>query len=282
MPVYKFSMLFNFTSAISTPTAPLHRTAGWSESWYFTDTSVAGVLGYFTGSDGRSVRPGLVPKRATLLPLGTAITGYRIQQVSPPGPSQSGAFNYPGIQGNLADVPANALLCKSPGVGVNNIRRFFLRGIPDAFIVEGEFNPSYAYSVDLTGFFLNLFGIQFRGRDLSQPTFRIVSIVTTGGITTVTTETPPTFVSGAMVRILRSLDTGRNLRGGRFQCSGSSIGNTFQIANWGFGNTTGGSARLDAIVYPTVDSVNSNFQRILVRRVGRPFGGYRGRRSKRR
>src|SRR5262249_23725523 len=104
-----------------------------------------------------------------------------------------------------------------------------------------------------------------------------------GSPTVITVEGTHTIGVNAMVRVMRSLDSSRNLRGGRFHVSAVS-GNTISIdaPSWTFGSTTGGTVRVDAVVYPNVDSANTAAGRIVTRRVGRPFFGYRGRRSKRR
>lgn len=284
MAIYKLTTLFQFTSAVSAPTSPLHRTAGWSESWYANATSIQAVIAAATGAaaagSGSWGFSGMWAQRAALLPIGTSIVGYRIQQVSPVGPSQAGALTWAGGSGYTADLPTSALLMRSPGIGANNIRRFMLRGIPDNQITEGEFQPSADYRTGVNLFIGSLSGWLFRARDLSQPSIRIVSI-SAGGV--VQTETPITYAVNNMVRILRTVDAGHNLRGGRFQVSVIGPGtNTFTLNNWNYGATTGGSVRLDGVVYPTVDSANTNWSRVTTRRVGRPFNAWRGRRSKRR
>jgi hypothetical protein len=215
--------------------------------------------------------------------VGTSIIGYRVQQVSPTGPSQAGSINYPGVVGQLADLPMTALLCKSPSLSTGNIRRFTLRGVPDVQVVEGEAQFSAGFQAALIQYFNCMAGWFFRGRDLSQTAVKIVSIAVVAGVATVTTETNITFAVNDMVRILRTLDSGKNLRGGRFQVASVGPGsNVFTISNWTFGNTTGGSARKDAVVFAPVDFLNTSFGRVVSRRVGRPFVGYRGRRAKRR
>ncbi len=280
MAVYKLTTLFNYLSGASTPNLPTHRTGSFSESWYVTADSAQSVINLAANGPVAGV-VGLWPGRAALLGLGSALIGYRLQSVSPFGPSQSGSINFPGQAGNLADVPQMALLLKTPGVGVNNIRRTRLKGVPDAQVIEGEFQPTAAYSVALSNYLIGLASWAFRARDLSQPTIKIAAI-TVGTVTTVTCETAITLQVLDFVRIMRSKDSSGFLRGGRFQVLTIGPGsNQFTIASWPYGGTVGGSVRKDGIVYPQVSAANSAVSRVVVAKVGRPFGGYRGRRSKR-
>jgi hypothetical protein len=283
MATFKLTTLFQYSSAVSTPNSPLHRTGGFSESWYIDAANSGQVVTGAQLMPGQFGITGLWPARAQLLPVGTSIIGYRVQQVSPPGPSQAGAILYPGTAGIQADVPQMALLCRAQGQGVNNIRRFTLRAVPDSQVVEGEAAFAAPFLRDLQTFFQSLNGWKFRGRDLSQPSFRIVSITPlVGGGATVQCEQLPTVVVNDMVRILRTVDATKNSRGARVQITAVGPGNSVTINAWAFGACTLGSIRKDAVVFPLVDINNTGFGRVVVRRIGRPFVGFRGRRSKRR
>jgi len=277
--VYKMTTIFQYASAVSTPNGVIHRSGGWSESWYYNAASIQAVIAFFNGTGAPANQPSFWATRAVLLPSGSGIVGYRVQQVNPPGPAQSGALFMPGVAGQLADIPQMCLLCKSPGLGVGNIRRWYLRAVPDVQVVEGEYQPGGSFGAGVPLLFQSLNGLSFAARDLSQTSFPIVSIDATGVITT---QAPVTFAVNDMVRVLRTLDSGRNLRGGKFQVTSVGPGNVCQIKNWTYGATTGGKVRKDALVYPNVDAPNTAFSRIITRRIGRPSVGYRGRRSKRR
>lgn len=278
----KMTMLFQQSSAPSSPGAPVHRIGGWTESWYTNQSTISAAINLAT----QSAAPlglqtvGIVPARAQLLGLGAAIVGLRFQSVVPAGPSQSVAVNYPGNASHPNDAPQLALLCKAPGLNVNNVRRFTLRGLPDANTIEGEFSNDPVFSPALTAFFASLVNWQFRGRDLSQLANKILSISALG---VVTFEVGVTYNVLDFVRILKSKDSSGNLRGGRFQVGSIGPGpNVITLNNWGFGATTGGTGRKDVVVFPAVDAANTNFSRVVTRRVGRPFTQYRGRRSRRR
>jgi hypothetical protein len=166
-------------------------------------------------------------------------------------------------------------------LGVRNIRRVALRGIPDINVVEGEYQPQGTFPANLNSFIQALAAWQFRGRDLSQAAQPVLTIGATGLVTAVS---PLAFIQLQMVRVLKAKDSSGNLRGGRFQVA--TVGpnaNQITLLNWPFGACTGGNVRLDtANIYASVDAANTTSGRIVVKKVGRPFTQYRGRRGRRR
>jgi hypothetical protein len=272
----KVTILIQQATAISTPNSPIHRIGGWSESWYYPGTDVNAAISFFNLMPA----PTWCLDRAALLPYGASIVGQRFQLVAPSvGPAQSTAAQFPG-NGGEGDQPSAALLLKFPSVGSPNIRRVILRGLPDIDVTEGEYTPSSYFQSALQVWIQACGTLLMRGRDLTQPTTRIITVTSAG---VVTTETPTTFAAGQMVRVLKSRDTGGNLRGGRFQVVQTGpLVNQFTLLNWPYSGTTGGTVRLDAIVYPQVSTNGVTVSRVITRRVGRPFVQYRGRRSRRR
>lgn len=289
MPIFKATMLFQQVTAASSPNAPVRRLAGWSESWYgnFADQPtclgflvIGGVQGGPAVNNPVGARI-LTQDRGALLNIGQSIVGVRVQQVSPPGPTIAFPVNVAGGT-TQEDIPQMAMLCSAKGLGVNNTKRFTVRGMTDSIVVEGEFNQGNISITEFQNFFKSLGNWAFRGRDLSQTTFKIVNIIQAANVL-VTTELPYAPAVGSFVRILKSKDTSGNLRGGRFQVlTLGPLANQFTIGLWNFGSTTGGSVRTDATIYPAVDPANCFVLRIVTRRVGRPFVQYRGRRSRRR
>jgi hypothetical protein len=280
MAIIKLTTLFQYASNVGLPNAPIHRTGGFSESWYYTGASANDAVTF--AQNGANGIPGLWPARAALLPTGSSIVGYRSQVLSPAvGPTQSGAINFPGPSTYVADQPQAALLLKVPGVGVSNIRRIKLKAIPDAQITQGEFSPTADYLATLNAFIASLVTWQFQGRDLAQPATRIVSI-TGPEPYSVLFEANVAFAVNDFVRINRALDSSKNLRGGRFMVTAVAGGNSISIRGWPYGNCTLGKGRKDLTIYPTVNVGQTNYQRIVTAKVGRPFLAYHGRRSKRR
>lgn len=254
---------------LTTP-APITRVGGWSESWYLDAETVS--------PDDRFRRVNLA--RAALLPIGCSIIGQRYQMVEPVGSSQTGSFVYPGTAGTLADVPQMALFCRVHAVNAINIRPAVLRGIPDARAVRGEYNPSDAYTKAISLYFgeLATWGFKFRGRDLSAPQLPLIHILADGSVQT---EVAHTYVVGDMVQVLRAVGADGRKRGGRFQVT--AVLNSFHFSiNWNqLFDSTGGRVRKD-LGYSYYDIVTPvDIRGVTVKRVGRPFFQYRGRRSNR-
>lgn len=302
MAVWKFTMLFSQTSNLSQAGAVLHRVGGWSESWYITAaniqavlTTAGGVIPPQTGGEGGAGGGGggvpgflgpanlpLFPARAALLPSSAGIVGLRIQQVDTPGPSQSFPANFPGSSGLKGDAPQQALLLRAVGLGPNPaVRRFTIRGIPDDMLIEGEFNPSAAYLASLNTYISSLASWAFRSKVAILLPVKLINITNAG---VGNTEIPQAITqANMMIRVRKTKDSGGNLRSGRFQVTAVGPGNLFTLFNWPYGATTGGQILADSNVsYPLVDVANSSWVRSTQRKVGRPSGQYRGRRSRRR
>lgn len=280
--IIKGTQIFTHTSRVSDPASPIHRIGGWTESYYWEGATIEQFRNEFLGGPNPAggVWLGLSLLRARLLPTGANIVGQRYQQVNPVGPSQSLGRLFAGSAGILNDVPQMTLLCDAPGVGVKNVRRLFLRGMPDVRVTEGEFDAPAGYISALQDFFDFLAKFSFRARDLNQPQIPVVSI-TSGGVVTSSAAVP--FLQNSFVQIGRAKTaTGGNVTG-VFQVDSVGPGfGVFQLKNWTLGSTTGGYARGYAIIYPKFDAPSVHFNRIVVKKIGRPFTQYRGRRSKRR
>lgn len=277
----KFSLLFQLATATSDPTRPVHRIGGWSENMYWYNVDNVAMLKQIRGDPDRPFLgvPGLAPARAGLLPVAASIVGVRYNVVKPAiGPSQSAALAFPGATLLAADIPQMALLATVNAVAASNVRRLILRAIPDARVTEGEFLPTLTYSTALLQYAAAIGAFAFRGRDLSQATFPFLGVDAAGAFETLQ---PHTWNVGDMVRVLRVMDSGDDLKGGIFKVA--TIGPTSSkgtFTAWNLGLTTGGSGRKDGVVYPTFDGSTFQVSRIIVKKVGRPFVGYRGRRSK--
>jgi hypothetical protein len=276
----KLTMLFTAASNVSNPTATPRRIGGWSESWYQpgNDIPAAIALAQKGTAGGVANRVGIFAARAALLGLGASLVGFRVQTVDPVGPSQSGILNFPGEASVKQDIPQMALLFKI-GSDRANFRRLIIRGIPDMYVVEGEFVNSGTNPLQITQFLSSLNDWYFRGRDLSQVAPRILTIAADG---TVQTETPHASQPLDMVRVLRTKNSNDDLVGGRFQVNTIGPGsNTLKLTGWTGGTTTGGTIRKDAIVYPRCVITLNEDKRIVTRRVGRAPNQYRGRQSNR-
>lgn len=274
MAIWKYTMIFNSSTNVTGGSIG-QRTGGWSESFY-KNAAPSDVVANETWRD---VFLRQCQRRAALLPTGFSVGGQRYQQVDPAGGSATGGVVYPGTAGIQADVPQMALFLRLSAQGVPNIKPLTLRGLPDARVVEGEYFPASNFSAALNTYVTNLSLWQFKGRDLQQTP---LSIFTIDNLGVVTTDEAHSFVENDFVRVLRTIDENGRRQGGRFRVIAPVTSHTFKITPWDFGDCHGGKVRADVTIYPLIASQSANVLRVIVRKVGRPFGGYRGRASTRR
>jgi len=272
---FRYTMLLQMTTDPADRAAASPHTGGWSESHWRNDLVPP------TGS----VFTDLLSKRALLLPKQSSIVGYRIstytiaQAKLLPGPVSTGRVLLPGSNLQQADVPQMAL---EMGASTNaaNSSRFSLRGTPDNQVQFGEYQPDSFYKTKVTNFSNSLVdgGWALLGRDLTQGSYRVFSII--AGLLTV----DPALVAFAdlsYIRLRKVKDTSGNPVIGSFAVSAVVAAGKYQLA--GFDPTIvvgfSGTARRDLLNIFTY--VNVAPSRITVRKIGRPFEQYRGRRSKR-
>lgn len=274
MMIQRITYLFQLVTTAANLGLARPHIAGWSETIWDNNTS-----------DITSFIEALARARARCLPNGATIIGYRRQifdlqpnRIIPAG-SATFAMNLPGTAGNQADIPQMGLSCTVRTSASINTRRFVLRGIPDAQVVTGEFDPSATYLHSLNQYLseLRAGSWDFVCRDLNLPSYRVVGII--AGVITV--SGPHAIPVGAFVRLLRVRDQEGSSVTGVYRVTSVTDPNTLVVANWG-GQIVGvsGAIRQDQFaIYPITGFA---IGRITTRRVGRPFEQYRGRRSRRR
>lgn len=272
MAAFKFSFIFNYRSGTTTTPGGQSRQGGWTESLYWSSYD-ASVL--------RSLRQ-LAVARAGLLPFSAGIVGMRVQQVDPSGPVTSVPMLYPGgsiLETNDSDIPQMALLLTARSDTVSNTRRFRLAAIPDAMVKFGEYSPSPFFRGAMSFYLQSLSGWRFRGLDLTQPKKPLVSVADDG---TYTTSQDFAVAVGERVKVYSVVDHEGFKRDGNFLVTTATTLRTGKLGGWTFGATTLGSIRKIVPIYPIIRADETSIQRTVVRKIGRPFGGYRGRASKRR
>lgn len=270
MAVYKCSMLMNFASNFNGG-ANLTRTGGFSEQFYDIGDDFGTIRASFEA---------LCKKRAVLLPTGTAIIGQRYQTVSPVGPSRLYSKNFPGPAGTPSDIPQMALYCKAVALNSRNVRQLKIKAIPDDQVKYGEYQPDSAFKGQVTSYlkYISTNTWFFRGLDLDQLSYPVMTAVVAGNDATVEVETPTPYVVGDFVKILRTTNSSGRQVGGRFRISAISGSRILTLQNWTLGATTGGTIRKDLVIYPEIGDIT--VVEITVCKIGRPSRGYRGRRSK--
>lgn len=269
MALYRYSFLFRYVSGPGTITVG-QRTAGWSESVYSNLATAAEI----------NFARRLAQKRAAILPTTVALYGIRLQQVDPVAGAQTIPVNYTGPTGANydKDIPQVSLKFRFQLSGIRNLKPYTLVALPDKQVVEGELQPTPDWFLGLANWLAEINGWFGRGRDLSATTYRIKSI-DTAGVVTMTDPIPIGPLS--TVTILRTVDAFGAQKGGNFSINAFTSGISFTLRAWPYGLTTGGTMRIYSVVSAPIINAGQAIPTIVVRKVGRPSGGYRGRRSKR-
>jgi hypothetical protein len=270
---YKYTMIFKYISGSGDP-GDLSLAGGWSESVYFDTFSDLKVTNFRT----------LALARALLLPLRSLIIGLRIQQVDPSRAAQTFAVNYPGsglVTTSASDIPQMALLLRVRGQAVTNTRSMRLAAMPDPQIRFGEYKPTPGFRAVMLAYLALLSQWQFRGVDLTKPQIPLLSVDTNGVYTAAADFTPAPV--GTVVRVtgIRDID-GNVVRGGLFRVQVATSLRVGTLRAWTAGNTTLGNISLAPLIYPIIQANEGSIARVVVRKIGRPSVGYRGRRSKKR
>lgn len=246
-----------------------HRIAGWSESIYAMAFSPLYVTDFY---DWCRVR-------AQLLCAGAAIVGQRFQQVDPVGGSSTSNRRFPGQLSLVQDVPQMALFWRQPGLNAPNSKPITLRGIPDDLVKEGEYKPFFLIPTFLQQYCTENARWQFRGRDLTQTNIPLISVDANG---LAETSIAHPYAANDRVRVLRTMNVNGKRQGGVFTVIAPITTFSLTFRAWNLGATLWGKLRKEATIYPYPTALFEATPRVIVRKVGRPFGGYRGRASTRR
>jgi len=272
MPITKVTNLFKM-STIGTGEQATGRSGGWSEGWYFNG-DISGAITKNTAGGG------LAQTRARLLCATASIIGQRYQLVSPlpVGPSVSRGKEFPGDPNFPTDIPQMALLSTMTGVGVANVKHHIMRGLPDIMVLFGEFIPTQSYKSKLFDYFQALAGFSFKGLDLSVAKVAIISFNEVTGLVTTAAAHGFAVDEEAGFTGLKELPNDPASQQTR-QVIEVPSSTTFKVLPRPLGRTfVIGFVRRKVSVYPAVDPTNSDWERVITRKVGRPFDQFRGRR----
>jgi len=269
--------LTNIMQVTTTPTdlaRARQHTGGWSESfWTSLNPSAYNPLWLIQQN-----------KRANLLPGSAAIVGFRTQIYTIsgnkllPGGASSGRQGLPGQPSLGTDLPQVALMFNCASVTSPNNTRMILRGMPDTIMSGGEYQPTPTFAGLVTQFQNSMIGMNFGfvGRDLAQASVRVLKIV----VNVISLEQiPATGLNvGDFIRLHRVYDDDFNPVKGAFVVTAIAGANiTVQGLNASVSEPSG-TLRRDVLSYFPYGAIQA--VRAVVKKVGRPFEQYRGRRSK--
>lgn len=271
----RISYLFALTTAPDDRETASPHSAGWSESWWRAGVAAAAAPEIAA----------LAQSRAALLSSQASIIGFRLavytlagNKIVPVG-TKTGKFQYPGPALYNTDLPQVALEMSGKTGGGPNTSRFTMRGVPDPVMIKGEYQPIPAWKGLVTRFTNRLVadGWNFLGRDLAQPVAQVLTIA--NGV--MTTDGGLGVAQGDYIRLLRVFDVNKQSIQGSFRVTVVGAGNAYTLAGMDAGVSVlnSGAARKDVVAVFPFSEVSP--ARAVVRKVGRPFESYRGRRSKR-
>jgi hypothetical protein len=257
---------------------PTPRMGGWTESFWITGSTFAQVLVMLKGPRTTPVAaPPILEARATCLSLHASVLGARVYQGGT-GKGQFVSAVYPGTTWR-GDQPGTSLLCQTVTPEAVTVRRFTMRGIPDTQCVDGEFLPTPEFTTQVYTYFESLQGTSFLGK-LPSTVYEVFTIDAEGRVTL---RVPSPFKAGDIVTISNAVDVNGNRRGGEFSivAPGPDV-SQFLLKNWLFGACRGGSCTIPVKGFVKIAVGQTSAVRITNHKIGRPFAGYRGRKSKRR
>jgi hypothetical protein len=213
--------------------------------------------------------------RAGMLGNGASIIGWRIQQLGKK--AFVSQVSYPGGLATNQDIPQMALECKVFGVGVENVKYFQIRGIPDSIVLSGAYAPSAQFSQNLAawGAGLNSLGFSFQCLDQTQPVVKINSILTNGDYSL---AAPLVYNANDVFQVLRCRNTINQNVSGSFRVLTKTDAVSGKLAGWKGGPVdNSGSVKVRKFIWPVVQINSLKPIQISTRKVGRPFFQYRGR-----
>lgn len=271
----RVSLLFSVTTQAANASIAIPHSGGWSEShWVNTPANV--TVANITD---------IGQPRANLLSSLATITGYRIQGFTLvgnkmiPESSRSGRVLIPGGSTAGLNMPQDGVSIIMSAAGAVNTSRSVLRGMPDDYIVNGEFTPNLGYLSRMQTYINALIsqGWKFVGRDRSVANARVLAI--NAGV--VQLAGPVGGVANqSFLRMNRVFDVNGKPVIGTFLIT-AIAGNLYTVTGLGSTSVTipSGTARIDQLAI--FSYAGGAIGRSVVRKIGRPFEQYRGRASRR-
>lgn len=250
---------------------------GFSETWYTTDAPDAAI----------TKMRALAIIRAQSLGAGIGLYGYRVQLAGSRSLTVRENSNIAApAQNSTVNVPMDAALCRCIGSAASApVKRFFLHALPDDDVQDTQFVNPNAVAMAAANWInaLQTNGFMFQYQVLSAAS-RVNSIAADG---TVVLADNLVVVAGSNVILRRVRDTnGRGVTGiYRVAPDPAPTQLTFKLLGWR-GQTVAVSGRVSTVDYLTTGMLPADpipgrrasaTIRPGVRKVGRPFGLFRGR-----
>jgi len=270
MSLFKCTALFSLVTNTD-GTAKGNRQGGWSESVYF-DGLEANLVSRFEA---------LCARRALLLGTATDLIGQRYQKIDPVGRAVQGSKRFPGQNVLENDVPQMALMFNMFSTTGLNSRRFTLRGLPDEYVHQGEWKPTPSATSNFNQYCNALAPFSMKASRKDTAKAPLVSIAVDG---TFILQQPLAFAANDYLTVSGAKVIGGTANG-RFHVQTFTDTQHGKFSNWVSGASIGGEVKLDETFYPAFENTATTGAfpnpKVVVRKVGRPFGGYVGRASRR-
>jgi len=263
------SLLIRQQTNIRGATGSLSRVGGWSEGWWYDGTD----------SDAMDKLVIISEFRARCLTNAAQVIGQRVRVLG--GGSRTLNRTFPGNLVVRADIPQMGVLCSLKGIGGANVRRFILRGIPDARVEEGEYDPSDTFMIPLRGYIQQVQnqGFAFKAVDLTKLAYPVLTISNAGAVLL---SQDASFGTGSLVKGLRVSDADNGLSiPFTLPIVPGSDAKHWTLVGWTHPAASGGRIREVATVYPIVDASTFELVRVTTHKVGKDFFQFHGRASKR-
>lgn len=283
MPNIKVTYIYELTTLEKGNTVTGAREAGWTETFI---GSYAGVNDPTIVADVGQV----LSARLAILATQGRFTGFRAHDLSS-NATRAYPYNF-SVAGTAGDctLPHVALLTRFFAANQQNNRPLEMRGLPAAAVVTGELNPGF-----FGGGVLNRFGslvcqkYGMLGVNKSFPKFKVDS-VSTGGVVKLK-ENGVGFAANQTVKFYRTKIDGTCCGGVGTYTVGAFDGlKTLTLTGWPTDQSAfGGSvAQWTPPAFLTFDTSSTakgipngfGWERVVVRKTGRPFDLFSGRRSK--
>jgi len=243
--------------------------AGWSESYFAYASGIVNARLLFTQ---------LMDDRDDMLGSGFTIPYMRVTQYNVRANTQFFENPVPTNSGFDPDTAWNALLMRLVAAG-NNHRSLMLRGWPDDCFKNGRFTPIPSCATALTRFrnTLSAGGYSIVGQDPTKPIKPFVSISGSG---LVIFGTPHGYPAGIPVYLYRAKTVANRTIRGTFTTGDSPTATSLQLTGWVEpGGAVSGALREKLVQDSFI--TNTLVERAALRKVGRPFGLFRGRARRR-